>query len=93
MRKFLIPSALVVALACGAGVAMADSSPDKLPPAGSVSMEQVTSKLQSQGFTVRKIKFDDGSYKVKATDASGHKEKLSVNPTTGDVVSKANDSD
>ena len=91
MRKFLIPSALAVALACGAGVAMADSSPDKIAAVGSVSVEQITNRLQSQGYTIRKIKFDDGRYKVKATDASGHKQKLYVSPVTGDVVSKGDD--
>jgi len=93
MRKFLVPSTLVVALACGAGVAMADNSSDKVAAAGSVSVEQITNRLQSQGYTIRKIKVDDGRYKVKATDASGHKQKLNVNPMTGDVVSKGDDDD
>lgn len=88
MRRFLFPSALVAALAVGGGIAMADNSSDKVAAAGSMSVAQVTSKLQAQGYTVDKIKFDDGRYKVKAIDSSGHKEKLSVNPTTGDVVSK-----
>jgi hypothetical protein len=91
MRKFLLASTMVVVLAGGTGIAMADSSPDKLAAAGSLSLAQVTSKLQSQGYTIRKIKFDDGRYKVKATDASGHKEKLYVSPATGDVVSKGDD--
>jgi flagellar hook assembly protein FlgD len=93
MRKFLIPAALMVALAGGAAVAMADNSPDKVAAAGSMSVAQVTSRLQSQGFTVSKIKFDDGRYKVKAVDASGHKQKLYVSPATGDVVSKGDDDD
>jgi hypothetical protein len=93
MRKLLIPAAVVVALAGGAAVAMADGSPDKLATAGSMSVTQVTSRLQSQGFTVSKIKFDDGRYKVKAIDASGHKQKLSVSPVTGDVVAKGDDDD
>jgi hypothetical protein len=53
----------------------------------------VTSQLQSQGYTIRKVKFDDGRYKVKAIDASGHKEKLYVSPQTGKVVSKGDDDD
>ena len=61
---------------------MADSSPEKVAAAGSVSMEQVTDRLQSQGYSIRKIKFDDGRYKVKATDASGHKQKLYVSLET-----------
>jgi threonine dehydrogenase-like Zn-dependent dehydrogenase len=93
MRTYLIPLAVVAALAGGTGVVMADSSPDKLAAAGSMSVAQVTSRLQSQGYTVSKIKFDDGRYKVKAVDASGHKQKLYVSPATGDVVSKGGDDD
>ncbi len=93
MRKFLIPSALAAIVTLGAGVALADSSPDKVAATGSMSVAQVTSRLQSQGYTIKKIKFDDGRYKVKAIDSSGHKEKLYVSPVTGDVVSKASDDD
>jgi hypothetical protein len=86
--------ALILGLLAGsAGLALADSSPDKAPPAGSLTVTQVTQRLQSQGFTVSKVKFDDGRYKVKATDAAGHKEKLDVSPATGDVVSKGKDDD
>jgi|KBSMisStaDraftv2_1062788.scaffolds.fasta_scaffold1701947_2 hypothetical protein len=93
MRNFLIPSALVVALAAGASVALADSSPDKVAAAGTVSTSQVTSRLQSQGFTVSKIKLDDGRYKVKAIDAAGHKQKLKINPATGETLASEADDD
>lgn len=93
MRKLLIPSVLALALAGGAVGALADSSPDKVAAAGSMSVEQVTSRLQSQGYSVKKIKFDDGRYKVKAIDSTGQKEKLTVNPQTGDVMSKGSDDD
>ncbi len=93
MQKFLIPAALAIALGTGATVAMADSAPDKIASTAFLSMAQVTSRLEAQGLTVRKIKFDDGRYKVKATDSSGHKQKLSVSPTSGDVISKDIDDD
>jgi len=91
MRKLLIPSVLALALAGGTVAALADSSPDKVAAAGAMSVEQITSRLQSQGYSIKKIKFDDGRYKVKAIDSTGHKEKLSVNPQTGDVLSKDSD--
>jgi len=88
----LAKTILALALLTGsAGLVLADS--DKVAAAGSMTPTQVTSRLQSQGLTVRKIKFDDGRYKVKATDAAGHKQKLSVDPRTGDVVSKGDDDD
>ena len=87
-------TALVIGLlAGGAGLALADSNTDKVSAVGSLSSDQVTTRLQSQGLTVRKIKLDDGQYKVKAVDASGHKQKLNVNPQTGAVVSKSDDDD
>ncbi len=87
----LVKAALAACLLAGSvSLALADS--DKAP-AGSMSVAQVTSGLQSQGYNVTKIKFDDGSYKVKAVDASGHKMKLNVNPVNGAVVSKGDDTD
>ena len=91
MRKFLLPAVLALALAGGAVAAMADSSPDKVAVAGSMSVEQLTSRLESQGYNVKKIKFDDGRYKVKATDSTGHKVKLYASPQTGEVLSKGSD--
>ncbi len=88
----LVKAALAACLLAGSvSLALADS--DKTAPAGSISPTLVTSRLQSQGYTVSKIKFDDGRYKVTAIDASGHKQKLYVNPQTGDVVSKGDDDD
>jgi hypothetical protein len=88
----LMRTALVVGLlAGGAGFALADS--DKPAPAGSMPISEVTSHLQAQGFSVSKIKFDDGRYKVKAVDSAGHKTKLYVDPKTGAVVSKGDDND
>jgi hypothetical protein len=76
-------------IASAAGIALADS--DRPAPAGSMPISEVTTHLQAQGFTVSKIKFDDGRYKVKAIDSAGRKEKLSVDPKTGAVVSKGDD--
>jgi flagellar hook assembly protein FlgD len=88
----LVKAALAACLLAGSvSLVLADS--DKVAPAGSMSPTQVTSSLQSQGYTVSKIKFDDGNYKVKAIDASGHKQKLAVNAQTGTVVSKGDDDD
>jgi hypothetical protein len=75
-------------------LALADSDADKvaLKP-GSLTSAQVTQRLQSQGYTVRKIKFDDGSYKVKATGPDQRKTKLEVSPSTGAVLSTKVDDD
>ncbi len=88
----LARTALAACLVAGSvSLALADSS--KVAATGSIPVAQVTTRLQSQGYNVTKIKFDDGRYKVKAIDATGHKTKLEVNPQTGDVLSKADDND
>jgi hypothetical protein len=69
------------------------SSAAPAPVAGPLTATQVTSRLQAQGLTVSKIKFDDGRYKVKAIDASGRKLKVYVDPQTGNVISKTDDDD
>src|SRR4051794_28009175 len=93
-KPMFMRAVLAVGLLAGsASLALADNNPDKVAAVGSLTVAQVTTRLQSQGLTIRKIKFDDGHYKVKATDASGHKQKLNVNPQTGAVVSKSDDDD
>jgi len=75
----------------GAQFALADT--DEFTGPGYLSRQQVTSQLQASGYTVTKIKTDDGRYKVKAMTADKHKAKLSVDPRTGVVVSKGDDDD
>jgi hypothetical protein len=81
-------------LAGGSAVAFADSDADKvaLKP-GWLTSAQVTQRLQTQGYTVRKIKADDGGYKVKATGPDQRKTKLEVSPSTGAVLSSKVDDD
>jgi hypothetical protein len=90
----MLRATLAALLLVGAtAVAFADSDADKakLPP-GALSVEQVTQRLQSQGYAVTKIKFDDGNYKVKATGPNQQKTKLEVSPSTGAVLkSKVDD--
>jgi hypothetical protein len=86
---------LAVALFAGAAnFALADSDADNvaLRP-GWLTSAQVTQRLQAQGYTVRKIKLDDGGYKVKATGPDQRKTKLEVSPSTGAVLSSKADDD
>ena len=94
IRAALLRITLILGLsASGAGLALADGTSDKVASGGSVSPTEVTMRLQSQGFTVSKIKLDDGRYKVKVFDAAGHKHKLYVSPATGAVMSRGEDDD
>jgi hypothetical protein len=86
----MIKMTLAALLLAGATtMALADSN--KPAPAGSLSPAQITQKLQSQGYTVSKIKYKDGEYKVKATDANHHKAKLELNASTGEVIKGKSD--
>ncbi|WP_158258257.1 PepSY domain-containing protein [Rhodopila globiformis] len=58
---------------------------------GPVSIAQVSQRLESQGYQIRKIKEDDGRYKVTVLTPDRHKEKLSISPRTGEVIGKKND--
>jgi hypothetical protein len=81
-------------LADASTVAMADSDANKVAlKLGWLTSTQVTQNLQSQGYTVRKIKLDDGNYKVKATGPDQRKTKLEVSPGIGAVLSTKVDDD
>lgn len=82
MMKIILASGMILGATT---FAMADS--DKLP-ANAMTTAQITAQLQTQGFKISKVETDDGQYKVKAVDATGHKQKLKVNPVTGAVLSK-----
>jgi len=85
----MIRMTLAALLLAGATtVALADSDADNvaLKP-GWLTSTQITQRLQSQGYSVRKIKCDDGAYKVKATGPDQRKTKLEVSPSTGAVIS------
>jgi|GEM_PF-2027784 len=75
----------------GAGLALADS--DEFSGPGYLSSQQVRTQLSSAGYSVLKIKADDGRYKVKALTSDKHKVKLSVDPRSGAIVSKGDDND
>ena len=54
--------------------------------AGWLSEAEITSKLAEGGLKVSRIKGDHGRYEVNATDASGARLKVYVNPTTGEII-------
>ncbi|KRB34484.1 hypothetical protein ASD99_02450 [Mesorhizobium sp. Root695] len=70
----------------GVGAAMADEGcsvpmTDWQPP------ESVQRMAEKQGWTVRRIKIDDGCYEIRGLDASGRPVEAIVDPATLKVVS------
>lgn len=85
-------AALLLAGVSAAALADNDTSKVALQP-GWLTTEQVTQRLQSQGYTIRKIKLDDGNYQVKATGPGQQKTKLEVSPSSGAILSSKTDDD
>jgi Peptidase propeptide and YPEB domain len=54
--------------------------------AGWLSEAEVTRKLAEGGLTATRIKAEHGRFEVYATDASGVRVKVYVNPTTGAII-------
>jgi hypothetical protein len=55
------------------------------PKAAWLAKDAIKSKLNSLGYSVRKIEAEDGRYEVKATDKEGKKVELKVDPVTGEI--------
>lgn len=50
--------------------------------------EALVEKLRAEGWTIRRIKTDDGCYKVRATDAEGRRIKAKFDPATLERVTR-----
>ena len=50
-------------------------------------------KLRADGWTIRRIKTDDGCYKVRAIDAEGRRVKAKFDPATLERVARDGDDD
>ena len=55
--------------------------------------EELVEKLRAEGWTIRRIKTDDGCYKVRATDAEGRRVKAKFDPATLERVVRDGDDD
>ena len=85
MKRYLIATALLVGLGA-AGIALADSDDCRVPMADWQPREAVQKMAEAQGWTVRRIKTDDGCYEVKGRDETGRAFKVKIDPATLAVV-------
>ena len=86
-------SSLALGIACAVGGVIPSSSfagESRAAPAGErqwLSIPQVHEKLAAAGYrNVEKIEREHGGYEVRATDRSGARIKLHVNPQTGEIT-------
>jgi hypothetical protein len=88
MRKFLIVSALTLATASAAGAALADSDDVRVdaPREQWLSVSQIAEKFASQGYDVRSVEAEKGSYEIKAISNDGRRFEIYAHPVTGEIL-------
>lgn len=92
MRNILsttVAAGLAVAVLTG-GIASAQTTrtdePRNAQNANWMSMSEIISKVEGEGYKVHEVEIDDGLYEIKATDSSGLRVEADLDPTTGEPV-------
>lgn len=78
MKPFL--ALLSLALCLAASLAFASGAPCAAPVADWQPRESLQRKLERDGYTVHRIKVDDGCYAVKATNRAGQRLDIKYDP-------------
>lgn len=87
MTKCLLAPVLALGLAAVTpSIADDDNKGPNVPRDQWMSVDDVTQKLTSQGFQVRKIEADDGTYQFEGTTADGANVEARVHPGTGEIL-------
>lgn len=92
MKKHLMAAAFLAGLGT-AGAALADDDECRVPMADWQPREAVQKMAEAQGWTVRRIKTDDGCYEIKGHDAQNRKIKVKVDPATLAIVEMESEDD
>lgn len=69
-----------------AGIALADDDDCFVPMADWQPRDAVARLADEKGWTVRRIKIDDGCYEIDGRDAKGRRIEVTVNPATLEVI-------
>jgi len=85
MRTFIAAALATTAILAGAP---AFASPNcNVSAADRMSPDQIRSKAESLGYSVRKVEFDDdGCYEAYAKNAKGERVEVYMHPATGEVL-------
>ena len=92
MKKYLIAATLLAGLGA-TGLALADDDDCRVPMADWQPREAVQKMAEAEGWTVRRIKTDDGCYEIKGRDAQGREIEVKVDPATLAIVEMEYDDD
>lgn len=83
MKSFLVPAAVLVALASGPALASSDCN---VPMAEWQPRESLQVQLEGDGWQVLRIRSDDGCYKVDGVDAQGRAVEATFDPKSFDLI-------
>lgn len=78
-------TATAIALALPAGAALADVKCD-VPTENMQSWESLIQLTEEFGWSISKMKLDDGCYELNVIDQGGNYLKMTVDPATLDVI-------
>ena len=84
MKKTLTMLAFLATLSAGA--AIADDDDCFVPMADWQPREVVSQMALDNGWTVRRIKIDDGCYEIDGRDAQGRRIEVTVHPQTLQMI-------
>lgn len=84
MKKILTMFAVIATLWTSA--AFADDDDCFVPMAGWKPREALTKLAADEGWTVRRIKIDDGCYEIDGRDAQGREIEVTIHPQTLQVI-------
>lgn len=87
MRKVLMAATAIFALGAAGVAGAAESSNGRPAGSGLVSSDSIRKDLEDMGYRVVRIRPDDGTYKVRATDTeTGTPLKLRYDVATGNLI-------
>lgn len=81
MKKTILSLLTGCLMASVISVSLADNMPKNPAP-----LSDVLTKLQSQGYSVKRVQVQEGNYEMKATNQQGNRFEMAVNPTTGEIL-------
>lgn len=85
MNRMIAATALVLASLAGTAVQASDDRCN-VPAAEWQTREALQQRLESEGWTVARIKTDDGCYEVHARDPQGRRVEIQVDPRSLEIV-------
>ena len=92
MKRYLMATTLLFGFGA-AGVALADDDDCRVPMVDWQPREAVQAMAEAQGWTVRRIKTDDGCYEIKGRDPTGREIEVKVDPATLAIVEVEHEDD